>query len=181
MIGRLIKGIFLGLFIGGLAAAALIKGLGVTGFEADHFNFLAYAVALGTGAVAGLIAGKPIWADGAGIEAILKTVFGALLGAGGMFLLQKFPGPDLDLTKLGLGSAAIGHLSVVALPAIATLLSIFFEVDNTDSGKAAEKGARVAGKATAPKLRAPSASARAGNGVDADADEAPVASKKSQK
>jgi hypothetical protein len=180
MIGRLLKGIFLGLFIGGLAAAALIKGLGVTGFDAEHFDFLAYAVALGTGAVAGLIAGKPIWADGAGIEAILKTVFGALLGAGGMFLLQKFHGPDIDLTKFGLGSGALGHLTVVALPAIATLLSVFFEVDNTDGDKAPEKGGRVAGKAAAPKLRAPSASVRAGS-VDTDADEAPAASKKAQK
>jgi hypothetical protein len=179
MIGRLIKGLFLGIFIGGLAAFALVKGLGVTGFETEGFDFLAYAAALATGAVAGLIAGKPIWAEGAGIEAILKTVFGALLGAGGMFLLQKFPGPSLDLTKLGLGDAALGHLSVVSLPVIATLLSVFFEVDNTDAGKPAEKGARVAGKAPAPKLRAPASSRTAD--LDADADEAPVASKKAQK
>jgi len=180
MFGRLIKGLFLGLFIGGLAAAALIKGLGITGFEAEHFDFLAYAAALATGAVAGLIAGKPIWAQGAGIEGILKTVFGALLGAGGMFLLQKFSGPSVDLTKFGLGDAALGHLTVVSLPAIATLLSIFFEVDNTDAGKAVEKGgARVAGKAPAPKLRAPASSRLADS--DEAADEAPVASKKAQK
>jgi hypothetical protein len=176
MLGRLIKGLLLGLFLGGLVAVALVKGLAVTGF--DPAGFLGYAAALATGALAGLVAGKPIWAEGAGIEAVLKTVFGALLGAGGMFLLQKFSGPMLDLTRFGFGDAAAGHLTVVAFPAIAAVLSMFFEVDNTDDPKAAAKGPRVGGKAATPKLRAPASSRTAD---DEGADEAPVASKKAQK
>jgi hypothetical protein len=152
MIGRLIKGLVLGLLIGGLAAGALVKGLAVTGFDSGGFDLLAYLAALVTGAVTGLVAGKPIWAKGAGIEAVLKTVFGAALGAGAMFLLQRFPGPTLDLTKLGLGAAAAGHLVVVAFPALAIVLSVFFELDNTDAPEAEDKRVRVAGKA-APKLR----------------------------
>jgi len=176
MIGRLVKGLFLGLLIGGLAAAALIRGVGVTGFETEHFDFLAYAAALATGAVAGLVAGKPIWAKGAGIEAILKTVFGALLGAGGMFLLQRFHGPSVDLTRYGLGDAAIGHLTAVSLPAIATVLSVFFEIDNTGDDAADAKGGRVVGKAPARRLRAPSDAAT----VEDDAEEE-VGSKRAKK
>jgi hypothetical protein len=180
MIGRLVKGLFLGLFIGGLAAAALIKGpFHITGFDSGGFDFVAYFAALVTGAVAGLIAGKPIWAEGAGIEAVLKTIFGALLGAGGMFLLQKFPGPTVDLTKFGMGDAALGHLSIVAFPTIATVLSMFFEVDNTDSPAPAAKGGRVAGKAPAPKLRAPASSSTPL--ADLDADEEAAVSKKAKK
>jgi hypothetical protein len=177
MIGRLIKGLVLGLVIGGLAAGALIKGLAVTGFDSGGFDLLAYLAALVTGAATGLLAGKPIWAKGAGIEAVLKTVFGAALGAGAMFLLQRFPGPALDLTKLGLGAAAAGHLSVVAFPALATVLSVFFELDNTDSPEAEDKHVRVSTK-TAPKLRVATDTASA---LDDDEAEPAAAVKKAKK
>jgi hypothetical protein len=176
---RLLKGLILGLVIGGLVAAVLVKGLGILTFAAAGAPVLAYAAALATGAVVGLVAGKPIWAKGAWIEALLKTFFGALLAAGGMALLRKFGHFDVDLVKLGLGSGSIGELPVLALPAIATVLSVFFEVDNTDSPEPAEKGRRVAGKAAPAKLRAPAATGAAGGEVDADDDVA--AAKKAKK
>ena len=181
MIRRLITGLVLGLIIGGIAAAVLIKGLGVTVLV----GALAYAAALGTGAVAGLVAGKPIWAEGAWIEGLLKTFFGALLGAGGMFLLQKFAGMELDLSRFGAGAGKAGELSVLALPAIATVLSVFYELDNTGSAEPAEKGHRVAGKAPAAKLRAPVSSrgaAVSSRGAVGEADDAePAGSKKAKK
>ena len=125
MIGRLIKGLILGLLLGGLAAGALVKGLAVTSFAAVGGGgaFLAFAAACVTGVVVGLVAGKPIWASGAWIEALLKAFFGAALAAGGMFALRKFVGIEVDLDKFGLGSGNLADLPVLALPAIATVLS----------------------------------------------------------
>jgi len=185
MIGRLVKGLILGLLIGGAGAGLLIKGLGVTSFAVSGggFAFIAFAAALVTGAVAGLIAGKPIWAEGAWIEGLLKTFFGALLGAGGMFLARKFGTMDFPFPNLGVGTGPIGELPIFALPAIATVLSVFYELDNTDApteGKAAggAAGARVAGKAAA-KVRAPATSR--GSSASDDAEEDPAPGKKAKK
>lgn len=114
------------------------------------------------------------------IEALLKTFFGALLGAGAMFLARKFGGFELSLESFGLGSGPIGELPVVTLPAIATLLSVFYELDNTDSPADAAKGARVAGKQPAAKLRAP-ASGGSARQADEDGEEAPVPARKAKK
>jgi hypothetical protein len=157
MIGRLLKGLIFGFLIGGVAAGLLIKGLGITTFAlaTGGVPFIAYAAALVTGAVVGLVAGKPIWAEGAWIEGLLKTFFGALLGALGMFLARKFGSMEFPFESLGLGAGAIGQLPIVTLPAIATVLSVFYELDNTDSPPPVEKGGRVAAKSAATKLRAP--------------------------
>ncbi len=181
MIGRLLKGLILGVLIRGLVAAALVKGLAVTSFALASGGgvFLAFASALVTGAIVGLVAGKPIWAEGAMVEALLKTFFGALLAAGGMFALRRFVGVEVDLDRFGLGSGTIGELPVLALPAIATVLSMFYEVDNTDAPEPAAKGGRVEGKAAAKKLRAPSPSAE--NGAASEAEEEAAAPRKAKK
>jgi hypothetical protein len=169
MIGRLLKGLVLGLIIGAIAAAVLVKGLGVLSFAATGAPLLAYIAALATGAVVGLVAGKPIWAEGAWIEALLKTFFGALLGAGAMFLLRKFAGVEVDLSKLGAGTGKAGELVVLTLPVIAMVLSAFYEVDNTDGpapAAGAGKQGRVAGKTPAAKLGAPASS----RSMDVDGD-----------
>jgi len=170
MIGRLLKGLILGVLIGGLAAGLLIKGLAVTTFLAagGGVPFLAFASALVTGAVVGLVAGKPIWAEGAWIEALLKAFFGALLAGGGMFLLRKFVNVEVDLSSLGVGAGNVADLPILALPAIATVLSVFYEVDNTDAPAPVEKAGRVQGKAASAKLRAPSPSGTKDAAVDAE-------------
>ncbi len=179
MLGRLFKGLILGLLLGGLGAGLLVKGLGVTVFAATGAGaFLAFAAAAVTGVAVGLVAGKPIWAAGAWIEALLKAFFGALIAAGAMFLLRKFVNVDLNLDNFGLGSGNVADLPVLAMPAIATLLSVFYEADNTDAPEAAAKGGRVAGKAPDKKLRAPSPSGA--KGLDDD-DEAAVAPRKAKK
>jgi hypothetical protein len=181
MIGRLIKGVIIGVIIGGLAAAVLFKGLGITSFEPSGFPLLAYASALLTGALVGLLAGKPIWAEGAWIEGLLKTFFGALLGAGGMFLARKFGTFDVNLAALGLHSGLAGQLPAVTLPAISTVLSVFYELDNTGGSSSnekggAEKGVRVAGKAASTKARV-AAGASAGEAEEED----PGAARKGKK
>jgi hypothetical protein len=185
MLGRLLKGLIFGLLIGGVAAGLLIKGLGVTSFvvASGGFAFIAYASALVTGALVGLVAGKPIWAEGAWIEGLLKTFFGALLGAGAMFLARKFGTMEFPFGSAALGTGSIGELPIVTLPAIATVLAMFYEADNTDAPKEAEKGGRVAGKQAASKVRAP-AKGGAGAGVETDDDGAeppPPRAKKASK
>ena len=64
MLGRLITGILKGLVLGGLVGFGLVK-LGM----AVPAAWLAYVAAAITGVLIGLIAGKPIWAPDARIEA----------------------------------------------------------------------------------------------------------------
>src|SRR5271169_810661 len=110
MLRRLLVGLILGLIVGGLVAAGLVAGLHQTLFGADTggsaFAYLAAAV---TGVLTGLVAGKPIWASGAKIEAGLKAFFGALLGAGLMFALRHWGGalPPLNLGFVGGGQGLV--------------------------------------------------------------------------
>jgi hypothetical protein len=153
MLKRLLVGLLIGLVVGGLAAAAIVQGLHVVLFG----SFLAYTAALATGAFVALVAGKPIWAKGAWIEVGLKAFFGSLLAAGVMFALRKWVGTNLDLSTFHAGAGAIGSLPAASLPIIATVLSVFFEIDNTESKQEEEAPAKRASKAparvAAPKER----------------------------
>jgi hypothetical protein len=139
MLRRLVVGLILGLVVGGLVAAGLVAGLHVSlfgpGTEEAVFAYLAAAV---TGVLTGLVAGKPIWASGARIEAGLKAFFGALLGAGLMFAARRWVSFPLDLAFAGLpGSDHAGWLPEVSLPLVAAVLGGFFELDNNGSAAAA--------------------------------------------
>jgi hypothetical protein len=142
MLRRLLVGLVLGVVIGGLVAAAIVKGLAVTSFAAAGGPALAYIAAIATGVLAGLVAGKPIWAKGAWIEVGLKAFFGSLLAAGAMFALRKWGAVSVNLAALGSGS--LGDLPVTSLPIISTVLSVFYELDNTDAPEAEAKGATSA-------------------------------------
>src|SRR6516225_980623 len=92
MVRRLFVGFIVGLFVGCAVAAGLVAGLRVHEF-ADLGTggvVLAYLSAALTGVLTGLVAGKPIWATNAKIEAGLKAFFGALLAAGLMFVLRRW-------------------------------------------------------------------------------------------
>ena len=149
MLRRLFLGLILGVIVGGLAAAALVAGLHMPLFAADTGGtVLAYLAAAVTGVLTGLVAGKPIWASGAKIEAGLKAFFGALIAAGLMFALRKWgniqapdvaflmPAADPDLVH----KALIGDVPALALPAVAAVLGGFFELDNTGTDKDEAKG-----------------------------------------
>jgi hypothetical protein len=130
MIRRLILGLVLGLMVGGAVAFGLVK-------LDDSLTFggvVAYLAAAIAGAGTGAVAGKPIWASGAKIEAGLKSFFGALLAAGGLFALQRWgTGFTPSLAAVGGdGTVAVGDLPLVALPLVAGVLGALFGLDNTD-------------------------------------------------
>jgi hypothetical protein len=178
MFKRLFVGLFIGVVMGGLAAAALIKGLGVLTFASAGIGTgLAYVAALVTGACVALVAGKPFWAKGAWIEVGLKAFFGSLLAAGGMFALRRWAGMTVDLSHFGAGTGTLAALPATSLPIIATALSVIFEVDNTDPPEE-----KASAKAAAPSTkRIAAGSAAKGPRVQVDEGEAedePAASNK---
>ena len=153
MIKRLLVGLLTGFAIGAIVAVALVQGMGMTAMGA----VMAYLLAAATGALTGLVAGKPIWSKGGQIEAGLKTFFGALLAVGAMFVLRMWVHLDLDLRFLHAGGPdEIGNLPAAAFPAIAALLGAFFEADNTsekDDSKGDEKKRIATGEDAASKAR----------------------------
>src|SRR5438045_645577 len=116
MLKRLIVGLILGAIIGAVVAAVLVQGLGMVVFSNAAFAYLAAAA---TGALAGLVAGKPIWSADGRIEAGLKAFFGVLLSLGGMFAIRTWLTPDIDLSSFHAGHAALGSLPAASLPLIA--------------------------------------------------------------
>jgi hypothetical protein len=156
MVRRLLVGLVLGVIIGGLVAAAVVKGLHVTSFLESGGAALAYIAAIATGVLAGLVAGKPIWAKGAWIEVGLKAFFGSLLAAGAMFALRKWGAMNVSLGALG--SGALGDLPITSLPIISTVLSVFYELDNTDppateADAKGQTGASSSNKRVAPQKK----------------------------
>jgi hypothetical protein len=137
MLARLLIGILKGLIVGGLLGFGLAK----LGFAAPG-AIVAYAAAALVGVLVGLIAGKPIWQKDAKIEAGMKAVVGALLGAGLMYAMRAWLTMQVpvSLGELGaanrsLGEAAsssgtFGGLAITSLAAIAALLGGFYEADN---------------------------------------------------
>ncbi|WP_437598922.1 hypothetical protein [Sorangium sp. So ce590] len=166
MLGRLILGVVKGLIVGGLLGFGLAK----LGFAAP-IAIVAYVAAALAGVLVGLVAGKPIWAKDAKIEAGMKAFVGALLGVGLMYAARRwltFPVPvplgELGGANLSLGEAAgsagtFGGLAITSLAAIAALLGGFYEADNgpsdeekpgaTPEVKAAGNNKRIAASAAA--------------------------------
>jgi hypothetical protein len=139
MVRRLLVGLVLGFIVGGLVAAGLVAGLHVVDFAfITGGAVLAYLAAAITGVLTGLVAGKPIWATGAKVEAGLKAFFGALIGVGLMFALRQWAGGvRLDLSAIGAGGpAGLGDLPAASLPLLAAVLGGFFELDNTGEKEA---------------------------------------------
>jgi hypothetical protein len=156
MIKRLLIGLVLGLFLGGLVALALVKGLGVVAFGGGLGVLVAYASAAAVGLLAGLVAGKPIWAKGGKLEAGLKAFFGTVLAAGGLFALQRWAPWSVDLTAFDAGAGPVGQLPAVALPVVGAVLAALFELDNTPEPAKETPRARVStGGARVASARAP--------------------------
>ncbi len=135
----LIKGLVLGALIGyGLAAA----GMGAPG------ALIAYPVAVVAGVLMALVAGKPIWAKDARIEAGTKAVAAAILAPGLMWLARHFltMGLPLDVSTLpGLESLAgasltLGTFTVTSVAMVAAVLAGFFDADNSPSEDASGEG-----------------------------------------
>ncbi len=154
MLARLLIGIVKGLIVGALLGYGLVKlGQGIPG------AILAYPAAALSGVVVGLIAGKPIWAKDAKIEAGTKAFVGALLAIGLMaaartWLLVPIPFSLGALAPEHAGVVTLGGFAMTALAAIAGLLGGFYEADNDPSSeeaapagekeRAGKKGQRIA-------------------------------------
>jgi len=166
MLKRLLVGIILGVVIGGLLGYGLFQLL-----PAAMAGLLGYAFAAATGVLVGLVAGKPIWAKGAQIEAGLKAFVGALLSMGILFGI-RFVGLTIPAIA-DIPAAELGRHAIASLVSISTLLAIFYELDNNGSeGDEASDKKRIA---------APGDKTRIAAGADDEAldeEEQPAAKKK---
>lgn len=130
MLGRLLIGIIKGLVVGALVGFALAK----LGFATPPL-IVAYLSAAVAGVLVGLIAGKPIWAKDAKIEAGMKAFIGALLAAGLMYAARRFLTMPLPfaLGPFSEPGASIGATAISSLAAVAALLGGFYEADNDET------------------------------------------------
>lgn len=138
MLKRLLVGLLIGVVLGGLLGYGLFQVL-----PTAMAGILAYAFAAATGVLVGLVAGKPIWAKGAAVEAGLKAFVGALLAMGILFGI-RFIGVTIP-AMAEFPAAELGRHPLTALGAIAVLLSVFYELDNTGGDEEEAPKARVAG------------------------------------
>jgi len=154
MLGRLLIGIVKGLMVGSLLGFGLVKlGAAVPGV------ILAYLAAAVTGVLVGLIAGKPIWAKDAKIEAGTKAFVGALLALGLMaaartWLLVELPVSFGSLAPEHGAHLTLGGFAMTSLAAIAALLGGFYEADNDSTGEEAALAAGESGKSERQRIAA---------------------------
>jgi len=184
MLRRLIFGLVLGLIVGIALAAGLVR-LGVASFALGGGLAVAYLAAAAVGGLTGMVAGKPIWSSGAKVEGTLKAVFGALMGAGAMFVLRQWAeGIDVNLSVLGGGGPApIGDLPAASLPLIAAVLGGLFGLDNTetkDNDGAPKDGARKRVAASGARVAAGSPAKSRVAGED-EGEEADVVAKRAKR
>jgi hypothetical protein len=145
MLGRLLLGLVKGLIVGALLGFGLAKlGLAAPG------AVVAYLAAALAGVLVGLVAGKPIWAKDAKIEAGMKAFVGALLGAGLMYAARRWltmplpislgalAGPNASLSEAASSAGTLGGTAITSLAAVAALLGGFYEADNNPSDDEAQ-------------------------------------------
>lgn len=83
------------------------------------------------GALVGLVAGKPIWAREAKLEASLKSLAGAFMSVTALYGARKWlGGVRVNLEVLGGNSGALGQVPAAALPVIGALLGFVFQIDD---------------------------------------------------
>lgn len=160
---RLLKGLAKGLLLGALIG----WGLAAAGFAVPG-ALVAYPAAALAGAIVALVAGKPIWAEGARIEVGLKAGVGALLAPALMFAVRRWltmavpfdvgflPGVEVASGGLGLGTFAITSLAIIG-----AVLAGFYDADHkptaapegtTGNVGAAGGNKRIAAASAAPDL-----------------------------
>jgi hypothetical protein len=136
MIANLFTGMMKGLVVAALVVLIWMKWLALPFTGAPAY----LAVAL-TGALVGIVAGKPVWARGALVEAALKSAVGALAGAAALYGARKWLHLEVSLGPLGAGR--LSEMPAVMLPLVAAFFGLLFELDNTGSELATDKTASV--------------------------------------
>ena len=124
MLKRLVLGPTKGVVIGALIVAALVLGLNVSVLT----GALSYLAVAACGFVCGIVAGKPVWAASAKMEALLKAVAGGGMAAAIVFVLRRFVRNEADLGPLGSGKLL--ELPWLVLPAVGVILALLFEIDD---------------------------------------------------
>jgi len=186
MIGRLLLGLLKGIIVGGLFGVGLSYAF--PSVMAAPGPVVHYLLAAAAGVLIGLVAGKPIWAKDAKIEAGMKALVGAVIGAGLMFAIRRwmtvpFPVAIPNITRANLSlqetaaNGTFGGLAITSYAIVAAVLGMFYDADNTPSAEDKSKSASEAKES--PKTRIDAAKAAA---IDLDdlEDEAP-ADKKAKK
>ncbi|MEP7050704.1 MAG: hypothetical protein ABJB12_10140 [Pseudomonadota bacterium] len=163
MLRCLAMGLIEGLVIGLVLGVAATRGLGLSAPGIGAVCLLG-AVA---GWVVGLVAGRPVWARDGKTEALLKAGAGALAGAGLAFAAAHRLHVGVDLSAFRLGAGPAGRLPSAILPLIATVLALFFELDDDGPGRPAKRIAPASSK-----QRLPSPKARTAEFAELEQDEA---------
>ncbi|HMJ15891.1 MAG TPA: hypothetical protein VK524_30955 [Polyangiaceae bacterium] len=125
MARRFVVGFVKGALVGVLMSLAWSRVFGGGAFA----GAASYLLAIVTGALTGLLAGKPFWAKGALVENVVKGVVGSLVGGAGLYAMDKWLPVNLNLGPLGAGQ--LGDVAQFALLAIALAIGVVFELDNT--------------------------------------------------
>lgn len=141
----MLKRIALGLLKGSAIGAALGALLHFAFHLTPLTGVLAYLAYMGVGAAAGVVCGKPPWAEKmAWIETVLRTAVGIAIGAGLYWLAQRFLSIPLDLGPAG--SGAISSLPMIVAPVVGAVYGTLLELDNdgkTPAGPESKKRVRV--------------------------------------
>ena len=149
---RILIGLVKGLTLGALLGSLFHFGLGwrVTS------GLLGYLVAMGVGATAGILAGRPPWLHEAWLESLHKGVFGLAVGASLYWVAGRFLAFDVGFALFGAPeSTSWTALPLLYAPPIAVLFALIVELDNTAGGAASGIGKPGAPKPGAAKPSGP--------------------------
>lgn len=129
MLKRLLIGVIKGLLVGAAIGSALHFGLGWT----TAAGLFAYLLAMGSGATAGVLAGKPPWRQQAWIESVLKSVAGLGVGALAYWGASTWLAAPLPLEVPGIASGTPWtEMTLGITTATAAVFGALVELDNTD-------------------------------------------------
>ena len=146
MLKRLGLGLLKGVILGGAIGAALHFGLGWT-FAS---GIGAYLVAMGAGASAGVLTGKPPWQQAAWVESLLKAAAGLGVGALFYWAASKWAGFALPFNIPDvMPGTSWTNLPLIFSPAVAGVFGALVEADNTGE----DQGSTERGERKAPRAR----------------------------